>query len=331
MNRVFITQIAEIASEQWGLVTTAQARAAGVSAQAMARLHHAGQIERLAHGVYRLGGAPPSQDEELRVAWLALDTRHTPDQRLAMPGLEVVSHRSAAAALELGDIDADAHEFTVPSRHQTRRHDVVFHRDVVTQDEWTLVNGLPVTTPLRTIADLARAHLDRGHLAAVVRDAMSRYDLSTDAVAAVLAPYARDNGVTTGDGTALVELMLDEAGIPASAVDMVRHSSTLGQLVSSGAWAEFRDHAAQITGQPAMHAAIQSAVEQALKQSGLRDSIAELRAAQVPPETAALARQIMRLPSVRRALEQLQRQQTTPAGGPAGTPGSSPNEDTSQP
>ena len=52
-------EVAELASEQWGLVTTAQAGVLGVSSQTMAALANDGAAERLTHGVYRMTGAPP--------------------------------------------------------------------------------------------------------------------------------------------------------------------------------------------------------------------------------------------------------------------------------
>ncbi len=231
MIRTSIGTLADIASEQWGLVTTAQAGATGVSPQAMAQLTRAGQLERLAHGVYRLAGTPHDRHDELRATWVALDPRHNPTERLHRDDLAVVSHRSAAVLLELGDIDADTHEFTAACRRQSRRGDLRFHRDHVDRDEWMLVDGLPVTNPLRTIADLAAADLDRGHLAAVVRDALIRYDIPVAAVTSILAEHAYRYGVPAGAGSTLLRVMLDEVGVPTTVADIVRHSpSALRQL-----------------------------------------------------------------------------------------------------
>ena len=58
--------LAEVAAEQWGLVTSAQAADRGVSNQAIAYFLRAGALERLAHGVYRLTGAPGDEFDELR-------------------------------------------------------------------------------------------------------------------------------------------------------------------------------------------------------------------------------------------------------------------------
>ena len=62
-------KLADISSEQWGLVTTAQARAAGATTQQMARMAKAGDLVRLSHGVYRLAGNPVNRHEDLRVDW----------------------------------------------------------------------------------------------------------------------------------------------------------------------------------------------------------------------------------------------------------------------
>jgi hypothetical protein len=72
-------------------------------------------------------------------------------------------------------------------------------------------NGLPVTTRLRTISDLASARLDRGHPASGDRDALIGHNLPVRAAAAILSQHVRANCVPADDGIALVELMLVEA------------------------------------------------------------------------------------------------------------------------
>lgn len=212
-------EIAAIAADQWGLVTAAQARGVGITAQNMSQMAKAGDLVRLAHGIYRLAGNPIDRHEDLRAAWLALDPSRTAAGRIAEQEVDMVSHRSAALVLELGDLEADVMEFTVPQRRQTRRTEVRLHRGA-THGDWALADGLPVATPLRIIADLATAGIDRGHLATVVRDAMIKYDLSTDAVAGVLARFARRYGGATGNGSGLLTVLLREAGVPRSTIDV---------------------------------------------------------------------------------------------------------------
>jgi len=214
---VSILDLADVAAEQWGLITTAQARAVGQSPQSVARLAGQGVLERLTHGVYRLAGTPADPRDDLRAAWLALSPDRTAGKRLRDDPPEVVSHRSAAHLLQLGDLAADVHEFTVAGRRQTRRPDVRFHVGHLHARDWTIVDGLPVTTAVRTIGDLAGNRLDGGHLAGVVRDALITHDLDVEALITTLRPHAHRYGVQLGDGEGLLRRFLVEAGLPEAA------------------------------------------------------------------------------------------------------------------
>lgn len=205
--------LADLGAEQAGLFTAGQARTLGVSAQQLARMANRGTIERLAHGVYRVAGAAPTPDEGLRVAWLALDPSRRATVRLYDPEAAVVSHRSAARLHELGDVEGDNYEFTVGERKQSRRSEVKLHRGRVPAKDRTVISGLPVTTVLRTIADLAAARLDGGHLAGAVRDALTVKQVDTDELAAALRPYAHLYGAPLGDGGLVLALFLHEAGV----------------------------------------------------------------------------------------------------------------------
>ncbi|WP_116952934.1 type IV toxin-antitoxin system AbiEi family antitoxin domain-containing protein [Jiangella endophytica] len=201
--------VADLAAEQWGLITTAQAASIGVSAQTMARLANQGALQRLGHGIYRVAGAPFDPGDGLRAAWLGLDPGRRVAERRADPSAAVVSHRSAARLHGLGDLDADSYEFTVSGRKQSRRPDVRLHRGSVTADDRTVVDGLPVTTVARTVADLAAARTDGDHLAAVVVDAVMAQRSRSEDLALVLRPYANRYGAPLGDGEALVTGLLE--------------------------------------------------------------------------------------------------------------------------
>jgi predicted transcriptional regulator of viral defense system len=219
--------LADLAAEQWGLLTAAQAAEHGVSNQSLAHLQRAGAVERLAHGIYRLTGAPGDEFDELRGAWLGLAPKLAASDRLRQPDA-IVSFASAARVHGLGDLEADRHEFTVDRRRTSRRTDIRFHRGRVADRDWRPVNGLPTTTIPKTIADLASVHTDGGHLAGIVRDAITMRGIDADAIAEVLRPYAHRYGVRLGDGTGLVTRFLEEAGIPKAtlqAVDLVAADS----------------------------------------------------------------------------------------------------------
>jgi hypothetical protein len=88
------------------------------------------------------------------------------------------------------------------------------------------------------VGDLAAAGIDRGHLATIVRDAMLKHNVDPERLAAALARYARRYGMGTGDGRGLVSVMLKEAGVPRSAVDVAARAdtATLAAAMSSEAW-----------------------------------------------------------------------------------------------
>jgi hypothetical protein len=219
---VSILRLADVAASQWGLVTTAQAGAVGVSPQSVAKLaRDHGALERLAHGVYRLAGSPADPFDDLRAAWLALDPARTAGQRLAEQAPDVVSDRSAAVLFGYGNLDADRHDFTVPTRRQSRRPDVRFHRRALGTKDWTIRGGLPVTTPAITIRDLAAAHLDGDHLAGIVRDAVLDGGAHPDDIAAALRPHAHTYGAPLGDGTELLHRLLVKAGVPSGLTAVV--------------------------------------------------------------------------------------------------------------
>jgi predicted transcriptional regulator of viral defense system len=221
---VALLDVADIATEQWGLVTTAQALAVGVSGPTMARLARDGVLHRLEHGVYKVNGSGYDPRDELRAAWLMLAPQRTATARIGDQPIDaVVSHRSAARLLELGDLDADLFEFTVNGRKQTRRKDIRIHvrSTEVARDAWSLVGGLPVTTATKTIEDLAATHTDGGHLAGVVRDAITTAVVDLDRLSQVLRPYSHYYGAPSSDGRGLIRSLLQEAGLPRTTTQAV--------------------------------------------------------------------------------------------------------------
>lgn len=225
-----ILDLADLAAGQWGLFTTAQAKKLGFSSQRIARISDRGTIERLRHGVYRISGAPSVPDEQLRAAWLMIEPAITAGERLDSEYPAVASYRSAAKLHDLGDADADVMEFTTDHRKQSRLSDVRYRTAKVERDRRTLIDGLPVTTVLATIEDLAGDQLDGGHLAGIVRDAVTTGRVDTDAVIAVLRPYAHRYGAALGDGSGLLDRFLSEAGIPTSTRTLSDHVAASGAL-----------------------------------------------------------------------------------------------------
>jgi hypothetical protein len=200
-------RLAPVAEDQWGLVTRRQAERAGVSPATLQRMASSGVLERVAHGVYRLAGTPPSSDLGLRAAWLHLAPEVSAWDRTPEQG--VVSHRSAAALYGLGHLPADRHDFTLPKRRQSRQTDIRLHERPIREDEWAIVGGLPVTRPSRIAADLLDDKEDPEAVAYVVADAIRPGLDDPGTIADALAPYAARFGLGRGDGLALLRWLLD--------------------------------------------------------------------------------------------------------------------------
>jgi len=208
-----IDRVIPIAEEQWGLVTRRQAEAAGVPRATMERLTSSdSRLERVAHGVYRLAGAPIADHLDLRAAWLQLDPGVPGWARRLDQG--VISHRSGASMYEIGHLPDDRFEFTLPGRKQTRRPDVKLHRAMVASRDCVHIGGMPVTRPARIAADLLSEREDPGAVAHVVADALRSSLEYPSVVASELDGYAQRFGLPRADGIALLRWLLDLVGDP---------------------------------------------------------------------------------------------------------------------
>ncbi len=212
MHYSTLSRLSPIAEDQWGLVTRRQAELSGVSQATLQRLAAKGVLDRVAHGVYRLTGAPTPDHLSLRAAWLQLAPEVPAWERTPEQG--VVSHRSAAALYGLGHLPAERHNFTLPDRRQSRRPDVRLHRRVLRQGEWITLHGMPVTRPSRIAADLLDDNEDPEAVAHVVADAIRPAHDYPGTFADALAPHAARFGLRRGDGLALLRWLLDLVADP---------------------------------------------------------------------------------------------------------------------
>ena len=209
-----ISRLQDIAEGQWSLVTLQQARAAGLAWPSLARQVEAGLLDRVAHGVYRLRGAPEPDHLALRAAWLQQDPGRPAWQRLDDPEVAVVSHASAAAMYGVGDLRADVHEFTLPVRRQTRRPDVRIHRGRVPADRRVIVGGLPVTRAGWIVGELLEDRVDPDAVAQITSEVLDRSFDYPRVIVEVLAPYSARFGLVPNDGLRLLDEFLLRAGNP---------------------------------------------------------------------------------------------------------------------
>lgn len=131
---------AELAAAQHGLLSRSQVTDVGMSRQARHRRLETGRWQEVLPGVYRVAGAPATNDQSLMAACI-----------WAGPGA-AGSHRAAAALWGLLDDQAAPVEITTPRR--LRHSGVVVHRVPLGARHVTRIGTIPVTRPARTLLDL---------------------------------------------------------------------------------------------------------------------------------------------------------------------------------
>ncbi|GAA3020885.1 type IV toxin-antitoxin system AbiEi family antitoxin domain-containing protein [Actinokineospora globicatena] len=201
-------------AEQWGMVTSRQAGGVGVDGVTLHRLEKTGHLDRVRRGVYAATTAVRSGAREEQAAWLALDpgTPAWMREPLAVNG-GVLSHQSAARLHGLGDLVDDRITISAPKRRTSRDPDLWFKTTHLDDDDVTSLDGLPVTTAVRTICDLLDQHVDGSHVAAIIRQAVEANLARLDTLAERIGPYALRYGVRRpGDGEALLEHLLAQIG-----------------------------------------------------------------------------------------------------------------------
>jgi hypothetical protein len=141
-------RVAALATRQHGVVAARQLIALGLAQQTIADWVAAGRLHRVHRGVYAVGHTVLP----VRGHWTAAVLAGGPGAAL--------SHASAAAFWDLRRTAAAIIDITVPGRAgRTKRPGLRVHRPRTLRPlEVTKHDGLRVTTPARTILDLAAAH-----------------------------------------------------------------------------------------------------------------------------------------------------------------------------
>lgn len=160
-----LQRLFELASTQAGYFTAAQARSLGYSARSLQHHVGAGHVHRVSRGFYRLVGVPADPHEDVVAAWL----KHAPRGAVA-------SHDTALALYDLAPTRSHEIHLTLPREQRPRTRDsgtgARLHTTIVPlrRDEIATRFGLHVTSPARTLADVA----DIGADPSVVMEATGR-------------------------------------------------------------------------------------------------------------------------------------------------------------
>ena len=175
-RRQWDTTLYELADNQIGYFTAAQARAAGLHQVQLAQLHQRGDVERVTRGVYRLTRYPISPLGQYMEAALWPQVRR-PDAH------GVISHESALAIYGLSDASPAKVHVTVPIAFRIRRAvptRLVLHYTDLTPTDVQQVDGVPVTTAARAIRDAHASHLGPALIGQAIRDGRRTGHLTID-------------------------------------------------------------------------------------------------------------------------------------------------------
>jgi very-short-patch-repair endonuclease len=173
--------IARLAGRQRGLVTRDQLREIGLTRDAIDNRVKSSYLHPVHHGVYAVGHTHLAHGARELAAVLACG-----------PGA-VLSHRSAASLWRLLPSTEDDPEVTVPGRDCRRRGIHIHLVAALDPPDVRTLGGIPVTTPARTILDLAAVVSPR-ELEQALAEAYARRLARRSELVALLARLPRRPG-----------------------------------------------------------------------------------------------------------------------------------------
>ena len=169
-----------LAAASCGVFTRGHVLDLGGDDELLRRRIRSGRWERVAPGVYRLASWPLTWHQRL---WIA---------RLAADFFAVVSHEAAAALLGWPGFPAGPVTLLVPHGSHPRVAGATMHQ---TRDLWLvetmLIDNLIVTSPSRTLLDLAGVGTGFGRLAAALDHGITHRQLTYGSIQEEVAAQAR--------------------------------------------------------------------------------------------------------------------------------------------
>ncbi len=152
-TKTALRALSDLAASQGGYFTARQAKLVGYDASHLSYHSRARNFERVGHGLYRIPTLPVSEHDDLVRAWFW--SRGRDDRPRG-----VISHQTALSLHELAEFIPSTIHLTVPRgfRKEPPAGSVV-HRGPIVDREWQWIDSVPVTTPVRTLSDLAQPGL----------------------------------------------------------------------------------------------------------------------------------------------------------------------------
>ena len=155
-------QLYQIAEDQAGCFSLAQAREIGLRRNQIYRGLKRGKFAKAGWGVYRFVQFPASRFEEIHIAMLNAG-QHA-----------VVGFQTALYVYDLSDIIPDEIHLILPPTSSRRRTGIRVHTNQLNPKDLTYFEGLLITTVDKTIVDCAFAHVDDEQIRIAVFQSLRR-------------------------------------------------------------------------------------------------------------------------------------------------------------
>ena len=167
-NKKTEKKLLETAQKQGGYFTSGQALKAGYSYRLQSyhkEQKHWTEIER---GLFKIANFNPSQFDDL-IKWSlwSRDKKGNPQA--------IVSHESALVVHELGDVMPAKVNITVPPKFRKEIPiGIIYHKGNIKPEDIEKRDGFTVTTPLKTIIDVAEGNVSLEQLEQIIRDGLDK-------------------------------------------------------------------------------------------------------------------------------------------------------------
>ncbi|HEV7494177.1 type IV toxin-antitoxin system AbiEi family antitoxin domain-containing protein [Baekduia sp.] len=174
-------EIFELAAEQYGYVTTGDAREMGIDIRRLSDLKARGQADHPAVGLYRIRAIPPTRWDPYMAAAL---WHH---------GAGVISHETALDLYDVSDVNPAKIHITIPRTPRLTRVPppaYVVHREALDPRDVTRIESVPIVTLEKAIRQCVASKLRPDLLRQAVDSGRRTGKLRSGQVEALLAEFA---------------------------------------------------------------------------------------------------------------------------------------------
>jgi very-short-patch-repair endonuclease len=217
-------RVAQAAAGQWGVLSLAELQACGLSRDAVSDRALSGRLHKVHRGVYAVGHTN-----------LPLEGQFLAAVKACGPGA-MLSHVSAAALWGFIAWDHRYPEVTVTGEWARRHPGLRIHRTTTLhRDDTARHRGIPITSPARTLLDLA-ARLDHRPLRSATRRAQSLHRVNIRQLVAILARHWRRPGSAKLAGIVVTGPAPTRSELEDAVLDLILRGGLAHPRVNEALW-----------------------------------------------------------------------------------------------